>query len=142
MHLGSRYPVKRNYGAFVGPLAPLPSRLLVFALAAREVYNVSCKRDKGNKIRYRCVQDKKQETGQTVNCDQATRFRCSVYGFRFIYLAVTESLVPPPPGLSLCEPILLSSFVVRNDKGILFDERVYPPPSLLTKFIIMFCTAV
>lgn len=85
----------------------------------------------------------------TVNCDQATRFRRSVYGFRFIYLAVTESLVPaglpclPPSSFcSYASLFCLSSFVVRNDKGILFDERVYPPPSLLTKFIIMFRTTV
>lgn len=133
MHLGSRYPVKRNYGAFVGPLAPLPSRLLVFALAAREVYNVSCKRDKGNEIRYRCVQDKKQETGQTVNCDQATRFRCTVSGLYTSRLPSRSCLLPPvcPYASLFCCPALLCEMTKAFCSTSVYTLLLLFSPSLL-----------
>lgn len=68
-----------------------------------------------------------------------------VFGFRFMYFVVTEPLVDrkPSPSFLLYASLFRhrqSGFVARNDKSVLFDERV--PSPLAPKFIIIFCMYV
>lgn len=96
----------------------------------REVlYNTTRTKDKGE-IRYRVLGDERGgcATRRLTATSLATRFRCTVSGL-YISRLPSRSCPQAPPFLpslllSYVVPILLSSFVVRNDKGILFDERI------------------
>lgn len=108
-------------------------------LASRN-YNVT----KKDEIRYRNVLERDKRLQRRLTGGPAQQHgsgtRWMVYGFRFMYFVVTESLEALPlilPYASLFRH-RQSGFVARNDKSVLFDERV-PPLSSRAKFIIMFC---